>query len=99
MKPAINSSSKSTDLIDKDEEETKQQESDNINDYFAKEFKLWDKFLTQYHFKKKFKFRLFGYDVDIKWFTISFVMQIAFGFNVLSSLSKKWKNLEDWACL
>ena len=93
LKPLDDDKSKSIDLM---EDETKEAENNDINDYFAKEFKLWDKFLTQYHFKKKFRFRLFEYNVDIRWFTISFIMQIVFALNIIS---KKWGNLKEWVCL
>ena len=41
------------------------------------EYALWERYLSQERFVKRFGFRIFGYRVDIRWFTLSFGFQFA----------------------
>ena len=41
------------------------------------EYALWEQYLSQERFVKRFGFRIFGYRVDIRWFTLSFGFQFA----------------------
>merc|ERR1739842_268685 len=45
--------------------------------FLDREYALWEKYLSQERFVKRFGFRIFGYRVDIRWFTLSFVFQLA----------------------
>ena len=51
----------------------------NSSRYFLdKEYELWEQYLSQERFVKRFGFRIFGYRVDIRWFTLSSLFQLAF---------------------
>merc|ERR1712129_238055 len=68
-----------------DEEAGDEVKSEHAESYYRssrflvdREYKLWIGYLSQERFVKRFGFRIFGYKVDIRWFTISFAFQLAF---------------------
>eukprot|EP01083_Nonionella_stella_P278913 948592_1 len=51
---------------------------DSTRYFLDREYELWSQYLSQERFVKRFGFRIFGYRVDIRWFTLSFAFQLSF---------------------
>ena len=55
-----------------------------------KELELWDNYLSHRTFAARQRFRIFGYSVNYRWFTTSFVIQLGLPlFSLVKSNSSK----------
>lgn len=63
--------------------------------FLDREYELWKDYLSQDRFVKRFGFRIFGYRVDIRWFTLSFGFQLAF---IFIGMTKTYASVDTIIC-